>query len=631
MAIIGIDLGTSNSAAAVLRGGRPVIIPSAEGISIGGKAFPSYVALTADGQVLVGEPARRQATSNPEGTASAFKRKMGKRENYRLRDKDYSPEQLSAFLLQKIKRDAESFLGEPVEKAVVTVPAYFDDNQRAATKDACRIAGLEVVRLVNEPTAASLAYGLDRLGQELRIVVIDLGGGTLDVTIMEFGKGVFEVKATSGDTQLGGTDMNQRIYEHLVERFQMSTGVDVRNDSKAAARLLEAAENAKIELSTSVTTHLSLPYLASVNGEPRHLELDLNRTELERLVRPVIERCKGPVEQALHDAGITPKDVDRVVFVGGPTRMPVVRAYFEELFGRKAEMGVDPMECVAAGAAIQAGVLAGEVGGIVLVDVTPLTLGVETLGGIATALIARNTPIPVKRSENFTTAADMQTSVTIHVFQGERPMAGDNTSLGEFNLSGLPPAPRGIPKIDVTFDIDSNGILSVSAKDTASGKSQSISITGSTRLSEDDKKRMVEDAAKYADADKKRREDAEKLNAADASCYEAEKLLANFAEKMTEDLRKRIETALRETKEALLKKDAPLATTRAEALKKVLQEAGAVLYAQSGQAPKGGPYAETRWEGPEPAPNVGASTGESRPSGSGPRGKVVDAEYKENK
>jgi molecular chaperone DnaK len=631
MAIIGIDLGTSNSAAAVLRGGRPVIIPSAEGVSLGGKAFPSYVALTADGQMLVGEAARRQAAANPEGTASAFKRKMGKRENVRLRDKDYSPEQLSAFLLQKIKRDAEAFLGEPIEKAVVTVPAYFDDNQRAATKDACRIAGLEVVRLVNEPTAASLAYGLDRINEDLRIAVIDLGGGTLDVTIMEFGKGVFEVKSTSGDTQLGGTDMNQRIYEHLAERFQMSTGVDVRNDPKAAARLIEAAETAKIELSTSISAHLSLPYLAAVNGEPRHLELDLNRTELERLVRPVIERCRGPVEQALHDAGIEPKDIDRVVFVGGPTRMPVVRSYFEEMFGHKAEMGVDPMECVAAGAAIQAGVLAGEVGGIVLVDVTPLTLGVETLGGIATPLIARNTPIPVKRSEIFTTAADMQTSVTVHVFQGERPMSSDNTSLGEFNLDGLPPAPRGIPKIEVTFDIDSNGILSVSAKDTASGKSQSISISGSTRLSEDDKKRMVDDAERYADADKKRREDAEKLNAADSGCYEAEKMLANFSEKLTDDLKKRIETALRETKEALLKKDVALATECADKLRKVLQEAGAVIYSQSGQAGKGGPYAETRWQGAEPPPNVGPATGEARPSGAGPRGKVVDAEYKENK
>ena len=631
MATIGVDLGTSNSAAAVLRGGRPVIIPSGEGVSLGGKAFPSYVALNASGELLIGEPARRQAAANPEGTATAFKRKMGQRVKIRLRNREFSPEELSAFLLQKVKRDAEAFLGEPVGKAVVTVPAYFDDNQRSATKDAARVAGLEVLRLVNEPTAASLAYGLDRLGQELRIAVIDFGGGTLDVTIMEFGKGVFEVKATSGDTQLGGTDMNQRIYEHLAERFQMSTGVDVRNDPKAAARLIEAAENAKIELTASVTTHLSLPYLAAVNGEPRHLEMDLNRTELERVVRPVIERCRRPVEQALADAGVTPQAIDRLVFVGGPTRMPVVRSFFEDLFGRKAEMGVDPMECVAAGAAIQAGVLAGEVGGIVLVDVTPLTLGVETLGGIATPLIARNTPVPVKRTETFTTAADMQTSVTIHVFQGERPMSGDNTSLGEFNLDGLPPAPRGVPKIEVTFDIDSNGILSVAAKDTASGKSQSISITGSTRLSEDDKKRMVEDAAKYADADKKRREDAEKLNAADASCYEAEKLLANFADKMTDELKKRIETALRETKEALLKKDAPLATTRAEALKKVLQEAGAVLYAQTGQAPKGGPYKETRWEGPEPPPNVGTPTGEARPSGAGPRGKVVDAEYKENK
>ncbi len=622
MNIIGIDLGTSNSAAAVLRGGRPVIIPSSEGISVGGKAFPSYVAITADGQMLVGEPARRQATSNQEGTASAFKRRMGKRENIRLNDRDYSPEQLSAFLLQKIKRDAEAFLGEPVQKAVVTVPAYFDDNQRAATKDACRIAGLEVVRLVNEPTAASLAYGLDRLGQELCIAVIDLGGGTLDVTIMEFGKGVFEVKSTSGDTQLGGTDMNQKIFEHLSDRFQMSTGVDVKADRKAAARLLEAAEAAKIELSTSVTTHISLPYLAAVNGEPRHLELDLNRTELERLVRTVIERCRGPVELALHDAGITPKDVDRVVFVGGPTRMPAVRSYFEELFGRPAEMGVDPMECVAAGAAIQAGVLAGEVGGIVLVDVTPLTLGVETLGGSATPLLVRTTPIPVQKSETFTTAADMQTSVTIFVFQGERPMARDNTSLGEFNLDGLPPAPRGIPKIEVSFDIDSNGILSVSAKDTASGKSQSISITGSTRLSEDEKMRMVGDAARFADADKKRREDAEKLNASDATCYEAEKLLASFSEKLTDELKKRIETSLRETKEALLKKEVTAATERAEALKKVLQEAGAVIYSQSAQAGK--PYAQTRWEGPEPPPNVGA------PTGAPPHGKVVDAEYKES-
>lgn len=630
MNIIGIDLGTSNSAAAVLRGGRPIIIPSAEGSSIGGKAFPSYVALTAAGQMLVGEPARRQAAANPEGTVTAFKRKMGKRETVVLRGHDYSPEQLSAFLLQKIKRDAEAFLGEPVGKAVVTVPAYFDDNQRSATKDACRIAGLEVVRLVNEPTAASLAYGLDRLGEELRIAVIDLGGGTLDVTIMEFGKGVFEVKATSGDTQLGGTDMNQLIFQNLAERFQKATSINIRDDLKAAARLMEAAETAKIDLTNSVSTHISLPYLAVLGGEPQHLELDLNRTELERLVRPVIERCQGPVAQALHDAGITPKDVNRVVFVGGPTRMPAVRAYFEEMFGHQAEMGVDPMECVAEGAAIQAGVLAGEVAGIVLVDVTPLTLGVETLGGIATSLIARNTPIPVKRTELFTTAADMQTNVTVHVFQGERPMASDNTSLGEFTLDGLPPAPRGVPKIEVSFDIDSNGILSVAARDTASGKSQSINITSSTRLPEVEKKRMMEAAEKYAQVDKKRRDDAEKLNAADSVCYEAERMLADYGSKLANDLKERTEARLRETKDALLKRDAVQATLHAENLKKILKEVGATLYSQSGQAPKGGPYSETRWPGPMPQPSVSEAATQASPSGSGPRGKVMDAEYHEN-
>jgi molecular chaperone DnaK len=617
MAIIGIDLGTSNSAAAVLRGGRPVMIPSAEGVSLGGKAFPSYVAIAADGQMLVGEPARRQAAANPEGTATAFKRRMGRRETVHLRDREFAPEQLSAFLLQKIKRDAEAFLGEPVFQAVVTVPAYFDDNQRSATKDACRIAGLDVARLVNEPTAAALAYGLDRLGQELRIVVVDFGGGTLDVTVMEFGKGVFEVKATSGDTQLGGTDMNQRLFEHLADRFRADTGIDVRADRKAAARLLEAAEVVKIELSTSTTAHVSLPYLAAVRGDPRHLELDLTRTDLERVVRPVVERCRGPVEQALHDAGIQPRDLDRVVFVGGPTRMPVVRAYFEGFFGRPAETGVDPMECVASGAAIQAGVLAGEVGNIVLVDVTPLTLGVETLGGIATALIARNTPIPVKRTELFTTAADMQTAVTIHVFQGERPMAADNASLGEFSLLGLPPAPRGVPKIEVTFDIDANGILEVSAKDRATAKSQSIRITGSTRLPDDEKRRMISEAERFAEQDRKRREDAEKLNTADAVCYQAEKTLADFGDKLAAELRTRIEAATREVREALAKRDVVRAGERAEALKAVLQEAGAALYAGAA-AP-----------GPQPRPDVGTATGEARPSGSGPRGRVVDAEYRD--
>jgi molecular chaperone DnaK len=619
MAIIGIDLGTSNSAAAALRGGRPVIIPSAEGVSLGGKAFPSYVAITADGQTLVGELARRQATVNPEGTTTAFKRKMGQRLRVRLRDKEFTPEQLSAFLLQKIKRDAEAFLGEPVEKAVVTVPAYFDDNQRSATKDAAKIAGLEVVRLVNEPTAASLAYGLDRLKQELRIAVVDLGGGTLDVTLMEFGKGVFEVKATSGDTQLGGTDMNRAVFEYLADQFKEDHGIDPRDDLKARARLLEAGEIAKIELSTSTTTRVNLPFLAAVKGEPRHLDLELSRATLERIVHPIIERCRAPVEQALHDAGIATRDLDKLVFVGGPTRMPCVREFFEDLLQRKAEKGVDPMEVVACGAAVQAGVLSGEVGNIVLVDVTPLTLGVETLGGVATSLIARNTPIPVKRAELFTTAADMQTAVTVHVFQGERPFSADNTSLGEFNLEGLAPAPRGVPKIEVTFDIDANGILDVSARDTATGKSQSIRISGSTRLTDAEKERMVKEAEKYAEADKKRREEVDKLNNADAICYQAEKTLADHGDKIADDLKKRINTAMSETKQAIKEKNATLASERAGKLKDVLQEVGRKL------------YAEAAAKVPHPRPNVREPTGEPRPSGSGPRGRVVDAEFRETK
>jgi molecular chaperone DnaK len=617
MPIIGIDLGTSNSAAAVLRGGRPIIIPSAEGVTLGGKAFPSYVALTADGQIIVGEPARRQAIVNPEGTATAFKRLMGQREKVRLRDREFSPEELSAFLLQKIKRDAEAFLGEPVQKAVVTVPAYFNDNQRSATKDAARIAGLEAVRLVNEPTAASLAYGLDRLGQELRIAVVDFGGGTLDVTIMEFGKGVFEVKATSGNTQLGGTDMDKLVFEHLADRFRAQTGIDVCSDRTAAARLREASEIAKIELSTSAATHVTLPFLAVGPAGPAHLELDLTRAELERIVRPVVERCREPVLQAFHDGNIELGRIDRLIFVGGPTRMPMVRAFFEDLVGRKGETGIDPMECVAQGAAIQAGVLAGEVGAILLVDVTPLTLGIETLGGVATPLIARNTPIPVKRSEIFTTAADFQTSVTVHVFQGERPMASDNTSLGQFNLDGLPPAPRGVPKVEVTFDIDADGILNVTAKDMASQRSQSIRITGSTRLPEAEKQRMIDQAQQYAEQDKKRREEVEKLNLADSICYQGERTLADFGDKLSADLRQRVEAALREAREALSKRDAALASQKADALKAALQEAGQALYAQAPQP------------GPQPRPDAGVPGGEARPTGSGPSGRVVDAEYRE--
>jgi molecular chaperone DnaK len=611
MPIIGIDLGTSNSAAAVLRGGRPVVIPSAEGISLGGKAFPSYVAVAADGQIIVGEPARRQRVINPEGTTSGFKRLMGQRDRVRLGSKEFTPEELSALLLQKIKRDAEAFLGEPVEKAVVTVPAYFNDNQRSATKDACRIAGLEAARLVNEPTAASLAYGLDRLGQDLRIAVIDFGGGTLDVTIMEFGKGVFEVKATSGNTQLGGTDMDRILVEHLATAFHSKSGIDIHNDRMGLARVRESAEVAKIELSNTATARINLPFLAATASGPAHLDYEFTRTELERLVRPVIERCREPVVQAFHDAGLQFGQIDRLIFVGGPTRMPCVRAFFEELIGKKVESGVDPMECVAQGAAIQAGVLAGEVGNIVLVDVTPLTLGIETLGNVATSLIPRNTPIPVKHSEIFTTAADMQTSVTVHVFQGERPMASDNIGLGQFNLDGLPPAPRGVPKIEVTFDIDADGILNVAAKDTASGRSQSIRISGSTRLPEAEKQRMVEQAERYAEEDRKRREAAEQLNNADAVCYQAERTLADYGEKIAEDLRKRIEAALRDTRTALAAKDSGAAKEKAEALKTVLQQVGQSLYASAQ---------------PGAAPHVEPPTGEARPHG-GTR--VVDAEFQQ--
>lgn len=622
MTTIGIDLGTSNSAAAVLRGGRPVIIPSSEGISLGGKAFPSYVALLADGQMLVGEPARRQATANPEGTATAFKRKMGQRLRVRLREREFAPEELSAFLLQKIKRDAEAFLGEPVGKAVVTVPAYFDDNQRSATRDAARIAGLEVVRLVNEPTAAALAYGLDRLGQDLRIAVIDFGGGTLDVTIMEFGKGVFEVKATSGDTRLGGTDMNQLLFDSLAERYRLQTGFDVRIDRKAAARLMEAAETAKVELSTSSTTHISLPYIGTVaGGQPLQLELDLTRADLERIVHPVIERCRAPVLQAISDAQVTPQQIDRIVFVGGPTRMPVVRSFFERIVGRSAEMGVDPMECVAAGAAVQAGVLEGVkqggIGDILLVDVTPLTLGVETLGGVATALIARNTPVPVKKTEIFTTAADMQTAVTVHVFQGERPMARDNVSLGEFNLDGLAPAPRGMPKIEVSFDIDASGILDVTARDSVTGKSQSIRISGSTRLPAAEKERMVQEAAQYAEADRRRRAQADQLNDADAICYQGERFLADFGSRLAADSRSPIESQIAGLKAAVASKAAADATAKAQALKASLQQAGASIYAKAGGAAEGAGAGDT----------AGAAPG---PSGA-PGTRVVDAQFHETR
>ena len=525
--IIGIDLGTSNSAAAAMIGGKPSIIQAAEGTSIGGKAFPSVVAFTREGQLIVGEPARRQMISNAQGSVVGAKRKMGTEFKYNVFGKQYTPQQISAFILQKIKKDAEAFLGETVDRAVITVPAYFNDNQRQATKDAGEIAGLQVVRIINEPTAASLAFGLDKVHKDLKIMVFDLGGGTLDVTIMEMGGGVFQVKSTSGDTQLGGTDMDNALVEYVLEEFKKQSRLDIRNDSAAMMRVREAAEKAKIELSNVVTTEINLPFLAyDAAIGPRNLVLSLTRAKLEELMRPIIERCRGPTMQALQDSKLTPLEIDKVILVGGPTRMPIVRQFISTIMSKEAEGGIDPMEAVAMGAAIQAAIIAGDVStDILLVDVTPLTLGVEVLNGLKEPLIDRNTTIPTKKSKVFTTAADYQTAVTIHIVQGERAMASDCVSLGMFNLSGLPPAPRGVPQIEVAFDIDANGILNVTAKDLATAREAKITITANTKLGKDEIEKLKNEADKFAEADKKKREEAEVKNEADNLVYAAEKLI----------------------------------------------------------------------------------------------------------
>jgi len=622
--VLGIDLGTTNSAAAIFEGGRATVIPSAEGPTMAGKMFPSVVAFTKDGQLLIGEPAKRQATANSEGTIFEIKRKMGTNYKVNVYGKEYTPQQISAFILQKIKKDAETYLGGTIRKAVITVPAHFDDNQRQATKDAGEIAGFEVMRIINEPTAACLAYGVDKLEKEMKILVFSFGGGTHDVTVMDFGKGVFQVLSTSGDTQLGGTDVDKAVMDYVVDEFRRQTGVDVNADKAAISRLKDAAEKAKIELTTLMSTDIDLPFITSDSTGPKHLHLTLTRTKLEALAQPIVQKTERTILKALEDAKLTPTGIDKIILIGGMTRMPLVQRFVEQILGKQPERGLDPMECVAVGAAIQAAVITGEVRDLLLLDVTPLSLGVETLGGVLTKVIEKNTTIPTKKSQIFTTAADFQTAVTIHVLQGERAMAADNVSLGMFNLVDLPPAPRGVPQIEVTFDIDANGILNVTAKDLGTGKEAKIRITASTKLSKEEKERLIKESEQFSDQDKKKREEAELRNNADNLVYTAEKTKKDLTGKLTQEQTSKIDAGMAALKDALASNDMAQVKAKSDELQKILQEVGTAIYQQAAAAEQARQQAQA---GQSSQPGASGQPGPEESYSEGPQGeKVVDSE-----
>jgi molecular chaperone DnaK len=607
---VGIDLGTTNSVVAFLEAGEPTVIPNAEG----GRTTPSVVGFAKSGEVLVGEVAKRQAITNPDRTIRSVKRNMGTSWNVDIDGKAYTPQEISARILQKLKRDAESYLGDTVTQAVITVPAYFDDAQRTATQEAGKIAGLEVLRIINEPTAAALAYGLDKEGADQTVLVFDLGGGTFDVSILDIGEGVFEVKSTSGNTHLGGDDWDQRVMDWLVKTFKDTEGVDLSSDKMAMQRLKEAAEKAKIELSAVQETTINLPFITATSEGPKHLDLKLTRAKFQELTEDLVDQCKGPFESAISDAGLSKSDIEHIVLVGGSTRMPAIQDLVQQLTGKEPHKGVNPDEVVAVGAAIQAGVLKGEVKDVLLLDVTPLSLGIETKGGITHKLIERNTTIPTRRSEIFTTAEDHQPSVEIHVLQGERDMAMYNKTLGKFQLVDLPPAPRGVPQIEVAFDIDANGIVHVSAKDLATGKEQSMTITGQSSLPKDDIARMVKDAEAHADDDRRRREEAEARNQADTLVYQTEKLLREHGDKVPADERQSVESALADVKEKIAGTDTEALNRSLDALRTASQSLGQKMYEQAASEQAGG---------------GGTSGGTSGASDEPSEDEVVDAEIVE--